>query len=205
MPSSQKKRSCAARSHSREPVLITESGRKYAAFRKQLNSELQPGGVMMRALVGDLAALAWDDERLIRWKADILNGAFCEALQNVLRRVWSDDFESHAERERTIEDLAWQWLRNDASAKARVAELLAQHQLNHTAIETEALRLRAAEVDQLNRLLLMNAVHREKSVKLFGILGEARLVDAQPVKSVNEQASEAAQVPHVVARFKRGG
>lgn len=120
MPSSQKKRSCAARSHSREPVLITESGRKYAAFRKQLNSELQPGGVMMRALVGDLAALAWDDERLIRWKADILNGAFCEALQNVLRRVWSDDFESHAERERTIEDLAWQWLRNDASAKARV-------------------------------------------------------------------------------------
>src|SRR6516165_6363718 len=96
------------------PVLITESVDEFIALRSRLYDEIRPNGIIEQGWVDDLAVVIWEIIRLLRIKAEILNGAFYEALKKILRQVWSEDFEDYPVRDRAIEDLAWQWLGNDA-------------------------------------------------------------------------------------------
>src|SRR5262249_28045923 len=121
-----------------------------------------PNGVIEQAWVDDLAAVMWEILRLLRIKAEILNGAFCKALIKILEQVWSEDFENYLERDHAIEDLAWKWLRNDSDAKEKVSELLAQHQLDETVIEAEAFRMRAEDLERLDFMLSRAELRREK-------------------------------------------
>ena len=104
----------------------------------------------------------WEVSRYLHLKADIVNGVFCEELIKILTQVWNEDFEDYAARERAIEDLARQWLGNDSLARAKVSELLGQHQLDETAIEEEAFRMRADDLERADRMLGRADLRREK-------------------------------------------
>jgi hypothetical protein len=156
------RKSAAARLRAGTPVLITESVDEFVALRKALYDEIEPNGAIMQGFVEDLAVVVWEIMRLLRIKAEILNGAFCEALQNVLEQVWSEDFEDYPARDRAIEDLAWRWLGNDGEAKAEVSELLGQHQLDETAFEAQAFQMRAEDLERLDFMLSRAELRREK-------------------------------------------
>src|SRR5689334_12783561 len=157
---SPKTKNAAGRLRAATPVLITESVDEFVALRKALDDEIKPNGIIEQAWVDDLAAVMWEILRLLRIKAEILNSAFCKALINILKQVWSEDFEDYFERDRTIADLAWQWLQNDSDAKEKVSELLGQHQLDETAIEAEAFRMRAADLEKLDYMLSRSELRR---------------------------------------------
>jgi hypothetical protein len=199
---SSKSKNAAARLRRGTPVLITESVDEFVALRKALYDEIKPNGAIEQGFVEHLADVMWEIMRLLRTKPEILNGAFCEALQNVLKQVWSEDFENYLERDRAIEDLAWLWLGNDSDAKAKVSELLGQHQLDETAIEAEAFRLRAKELAELEDLVSQAEVRREKL-----LIGIAALRDAlgRRLRQVGDQMLEQESVPRLVASSKRGG
>jgi hypothetical protein len=184
------------------PVLITESVDEFIALRKQLYGEIQPNGIIEQAWVDDLAAVMWEIMRLLRIKAEIFNGAFYEALKKILKQVWSENFEDYLARDRAIEDLAWEWLANDSDAQAKVSELLVQHQFDETAVEAEAFRMRAEDLEKLD-YMLSRAEHRRE--KLIAGIAAFRQGLGKLVRQVSDQLLEQVEPGQVVAIVKRGG
>jgi hypothetical protein len=197
-----KSRNAAARLRGGTPVLITESVDEFVALRKALYDEIEPNGAIEQGFVEDLADVMWEIMRLLRIKAEILNGAFYEALIKILKQVWSEDFEDYFERDRAIAGLAWQWLGNDSDAKAKVSELLGQHQLDETAIEAESFRMRVQELETLDRMLGLLEGRREKV--LTGIAAYRDTLGKR-VRQVSDQMLKQDDVPQLVAIAKRGG
>jgi hypothetical protein len=197
-----KSKYAAARLRRGTPVLITESVDEFAALRKALHDEIGPIGAIEQGFVEDLVAVMWEIKRVLRIKAEIWNGAFCKALIKILEQVWSEDFEDYFVRDRAIEDLAWQWLGNDSVAKAKVSELLGQHQLDETAIEAESFRMRVQELETLDRMLGLLEGRREK---LLTGIAAYRDTLGRRLRQVSEQMLEQESVPQLVAIAKRGG
>jgi hypothetical protein len=200
MPS--KTKNAAARLRAGTPVLITESVDEFVALRTALYDEIKPNGAIEQGFVEDLAAVMWEIMRLLRIKAEILNGAFCKAMIKILEQVWSEDFEDYPERDRAIGDLAWQWLGNDSDAKAKVSELLGQHQLDETAIEAEAFRMRAEDLEKLDYMLSRAELRREKL--LIGIAAYRDTLGKR-LRQVSDQMLDQESVPQLVSIAKRGG
>jgi hypothetical protein len=199
---SAKSKSEAARVRAGAPVLITESVEEFVALRKQLYDEIGPNGAIEQGFVEDLAAVIWEIRRLLRIKAEILNGAFCKALIKVLQQVWSENFEDYIERDNAIEELAWQWLRNDGDAKEKVSELLGQHQLDPTAIEAESFRMHAGDLEKLDYMLCRAELRREK---LLTAIASFRQALGKLVRRVSDDLLEAAVPGQIVAVVKRSG
>jgi hypothetical protein len=136
MTSSQKQsKKTVASSRSREPVLITECPKKFAALRRALNNEILPTGIVVRGLVGDLAAVTWDDERILRFKSGILNAAFPEALQNLLERALEgEEFETYLDRKNAAKYLASRYFESD-TGKAEVLQVLGKCGFDEMSVE----------------------------------------------------------------------
>ena len=130
----------------------------------------------------------------------MLNGAFYEATINILKQVWSEDFDDYLARDRAIEALAWDWLGKDSDAQAKLSKLLRQHQLDETAIEGEAFRIRAADLERLDFMLSRSDLRREKL--LTGIAAYREKL-GQLLRRVAEQVLTQENVPQLVAVSKR--
>jgi hypothetical protein len=131
-----------------------------------------------------------------------LNGASYKALIKILEQVWSEDFENYLVRDRAIEELAWQWLGNDSDAKAKVSELLGQHQLDPTAIEAEAFRMRAEDLEKLDYMLSRAEFRCEK---LLSGIAAFRQGLGKLVRQASDQLLEQAEPGQIVAMVKRSG
>jgi hypothetical protein len=197
-----KSRKAAARLRAGTPVLITECVDEFVALRERLYDEIAPKGIIEERWVDDLATVIWDIMRLLRIKAEILNGAFYQALQEILKQVWSEEFEDYLARERAIAELAWQWLGNDSDAKEKVAQLLGQHQLDETAIEAESFRMRAEDLERLDFMLSRAELRREKLLTGIAVFRQEL---GKLVRQVSDQLLEPAEPGQLVARVQRGG
>jgi hypothetical protein len=150
----------------KEPALLTTESRKdFLCLRKAYYDEIQPSNAIERHFVNWIVMLAWEVLRLLRIKAGLINGALLEALKNLLEQALSsDEFEHHA-----AEDLARRWFVDDV-VKAEVATLLARLGLDEASIEAEAYRLRAAEIESVDRLLTCKQQSLEGALRFIGKL-----------------------------------
>ena len=197
-----KSKNAAARLRAGTPVLITESVEEFVVLRSRLYDEIRPNGIIEEGWVDDLAAVIWEIMRLLRIRAEILNGAFYEAMKKILQQVWSEDFEDYSLRNRAIEDLAWQWLGNDSDARAKVSEMLGHHQLDETAFEAEAFRLRAEDLDKLDWMLSRAELRREK---LLTAIAAFRQGLGKVLRHLSDELLEQVEPGQVVAIVKRSG
>jgi hypothetical protein len=156
---------------SREPgLLTTESQEKFLRFRQAHYDEIQPSQPTECHYVDWIVMLAWEVQRFIRIKAELINCALLEALKNLLGEVLSSQGLSYSsEREELIKDLGARWFVDDAG-KAEVAALLANLGLDETSIEAEAHRLRADEIESVDRLLTSKQQSLEKALRFIGKL-----------------------------------
>jgi hypothetical protein len=156
---------------SREPgLLTTESRKEFLRFRKAIYDEIQPSNAIERHFVDWIAMLAWEVLRFLRIKAELINCALLEALQNLLKQVISSDgFDYPYQRDKAAEDLAARWFVDD-EAKAEVAALLGELGLDESAIEAEAYRLRAAEIESVDRLITSKQRSLEDALRFIGKL-----------------------------------
>jgi hypothetical protein len=111
-----------------------------------------------------MAWLIFEIQRLRRIRADLLNTALVQALENLLMQLLSrEDFETYIDHEHAAKDLARRWF-NEEEVEAEVSELLGRLQLDETAIEAEAFRLSAEELEGIDRMLALAMTRRDKTL-----------------------------------------
>ena len=125
-----------------------------------------------------------------------------EALTNLRKQALSsDEFEFSYQRDNAAEDLARRWFVDD-TAKAEVAALLAQLGLDEASIEAEAHRLRAAEIESVDRLLTTKQQSLEKALRFIGKLRK-NLGDR--LRQSSAERLEENAPPIVVERIAKNG
>jgi hypothetical protein len=163
----------------RAPLLVTESKDEFKRIRDALAYEINPRGILEQMYVEDIAYLVWEILRLRRAKASIINAAFRDALRDVLDQCLREPaYASHTGDvgERFVEllkarnsvgakagRLADEWFTH-ASAKEEVAKILRSFDLDETAIEGEAVRKSADDVERIDRLMASAEARRDKAL-----------------------------------------
>ncbi len=143
--------SAAASLLPKTPLLITESADEFDSIYAALSHEIRPNGIIEQMYVDDVAHFVWDIRRLRRWKNAIINLAFRPALENLAAQLLRDPRQSQfviGEADK----LAHDWFSKD-DAKEKMTRLLDYFQLDESAIEAEAYRRSAADIELLEKLL----------------------------------------------------
>jgi hypothetical protein len=187
--------------HSVAPLLSAESQDQFASLCGELEQEIQPKGVIERTYVHDIATLIWEILRLRRYKTVIINNSRLAALQGILeqllgRRDYDDQlYDKHLD----AEDLARSWFDNK-KAQARVAKLLRKFQMDEAAIEAEAFRLCAENLERLERMLTALEFRRDKALRL---IPEYRQILSKQLRQAADRILDNDDVPRLVAAAKR--
>jgi hypothetical protein len=145
-------------------LLITESQDEFASLREELEQEIQPNGVIERTYVQDIAYLIWDIRRLRRSKTAIINTALFAALRGILEQLLIRPATPAPSRRKQVEALARGWFDNE-KAKVKVARLLRMFRLDESAIEAEAFRLCAEDIERLDRMLTFAEARRDRALR----------------------------------------
>jgi hypothetical protein len=146
------------------PLLITESADEFDRICAALSHELRPKGIIEQMYVADIAQLAWEILRLRRCKALIVSLAFRGALQELATQLLRDPKQFRFDVEKKAEELATDWFVKD-SAKKKMAELLNHFHLDESAVEAEAIRRSAADMELLDKLLASLESRRDKALR----------------------------------------
>ena len=139
------------------PLLITESKAEFDRIRDALDDEIKPRGIVEQIYVADIAYLCWEILRLRRSKAAIANSAFRTALKDLLTRVLYKPGELDRNK------LARDWF-SDPKVKKQIADLLREFDLDESAIEAEAIRKSADDLERIDRLMASAEMRRDKAL-----------------------------------------
>ncbi len=182
------------------PLLITESVDEFASLRKGLKSEIKPEGVIEQMYVDDFATLIWDILRLRRYKTVIINSSRRAALQGILEQLLCDrDYENSYEKDIDAEILARSWF-DKKKAQTRVAKLLRKFQMDEGAIEAEAFRLCAEDLERLDRMLTASEFRRDKALRS---IREYRQILSKQLQQAGNRILDNDEPPYLVAMGKR--
>jgi hypothetical protein len=145
-------------------LLVTEAEDQFAAIRTALAQELKPRGIIEKIYLQDMTVLVWEIWRLRRCKVAIINSEFRAALASLLTRLLSEPGADPIRIDDEAAALAAAWF-IDTAAKERVAELLRASQLDESAVEAEAIRRLAAELERLDRMIASAESRRNKALR----------------------------------------
>ena len=183
---------------SRPALTITESAGDYDTVARSLEQAIDPRGFIEQMYVADCAAIVWEIVRLRRCKAAIINMAFRAGLKNLLIEFWRNPDELAPYQE--SEALAFEWF-TDPKARQRVADILNRFHLDETAIEAQALRSVAADLELLDRMLMSLEVRRNRALRTIADYRESfaervqqvsdRIIKAEPILRIRPPAGEA--------------
>jgi hypothetical protein len=166
---------------SRPALTTTESADDYDSLVKSLQQEISPRGFIEHMYVADMSAIVWDSLRLRRCAPAIINMAFRAALKNLLVQFWKNPDEPAPYQESEV--LAFEWF-TDPNAKQRVAEILNKFHLDETAIEAEAIRSVAADLELIDRMLMSLEARRNRALRS---IADYRASFAEKVQQVSDR------------------
>jgi hypothetical protein len=173
---------------SKPALIMTESVKDHDALVSALQQALKPRDVIEDLFVADIAAIVSETLRYRRCKAALINTAFRDALRRLMIQFWKDANETASFQ--GCELLAFDWF-TDPKAKRYVAEILGRFDLDETAIEAEAIRSLAPELEVLDRMLSSLEVRRERAIR--GI-AEYRKNFAERVREVSDRIIESGPI-----------
>jgi hypothetical protein len=142
------------------PLLITESAEDFDRLRNEVNREIKPRGIVLRMYAEDYVQLSWEIARLRRCKAGIINLALRGALQEILWQLSDLGSEIHND----TNELSYYYF-SDQDAKKRVLEFLKEFQLDESAIEAEAIKTLAEDLERFEKLLASLEGRRNKVLR----------------------------------------
>jgi hypothetical protein len=137
------------------PLVMTESKDEFKRIRDALADEINPRGILEQMYVEDIAYLVWEVLRLRR------SSAFRKALERVIEQCLREPGRLNVGKE--ADQLAHNWF-TDPSAKKEVAEVLKSFELDETAIEGEAIRKSADDLERIDRLMTSAEARRDKAL-----------------------------------------
>ena len=187
--------------HSMAPLLSAESADEFASLRKELKNEIHPEGPIEQIYVDDFATLIWEILGLRRYKTVIINNSRLAALRGILEQLLCRrDYEGYNGHEHAAEDLARGWF-DSKKAQARVAKLLRKFQMDEGAIEAEAFRSRAEDLERLERILTALEFRRDKALR--SIREYRQILSKQLQQAGNRILDNDEEPPYLVAMGKR--
>ena len=140
------------------PLLMGESEDEFEALRSDLVEEIKPRGIIEHMCVADIAEIAWESRRLHRCKAVMINLNYSAALRSLLEDVLG------AVNYGKAYVLAQTWF-TDKKAKKEVAEILRRFHLDESAIEAQAIRSLASELEILDKRLMSLEARRNRAIR----------------------------------------
>ena len=146
------------------PLLITETADEFDRICAALSHEIRPNGIIEQMYVADIAQLVWEILRLRRCKALVINLAFRAALEELAAQLLRDPGKSRYDVKGQAEELAEAWFSKD-SERQKMAQLLNYFHLDESAIEAEAIRRSAADIELLDKLLASLESRRDKALR----------------------------------------
>jgi hypothetical protein len=118
-------------------------------------------------------------------------------LQGILGQLLNPrDYEFSYRHEEAAEDLARSWFENK-KAKTQVAALVRKFGLDEGAIEAEAFRLRAEDLERFDRMLALAEVRSDKALRS---IADYRQSLAEQNKQSTDRILENDEVPRLVER-----
>ena len=147
---------------SRPALLLTESADEFVRLQTMLAQEIDPHGIIEEMHVAETAKIVWEMLRIHRCKAAMINTAFREALKKLLMQLWKEPGEPMPYEE--SQELALAWF-TDPKAKEDVTEILGRFQLDQTAIEAEAIKSLAPDLEVLDRMLMTLEARRNRAIR----------------------------------------
>jgi hypothetical protein len=167
-------------SRARVGLLITEANRDFLRRCKKLTEQIKPSSEVEEEYVDDFAHSGWEIQRYRGIGAALFNNAIPEALENFLKQLLPrEDFEDHLDRINAAKDLARRYF-DDRKVKTYVSKLLSKLGLNETAIEAEAFRLCAAELEAVHRIMALKQARCDKDLLVLCEIREGSLGCLQP-------------------------
>ena len=177
-------------------LLFSESAEKFAELLERVTEEIKPNGDIEMSYVRDIADILWETMRYRRFKADILNTAFQDALQTVLKQLLpKDDYEFPFQRQNDAESMADDWFATKKT-KRQVSRLLRKHQMDEGAIEAQAFRSCADDIERLHRLLTTLQFRRDK---LLVNIAHHKTILSKHFKECSDRHLEEDQYPRLMA------
>ena len=144
-------------------MLITESQETFDRIRNALDQEIKPRGILEQIYVEDIAYLTWEVLRLRRSKAAIVNLAFRAALKDLIVQLLREPGQSEYQLGDKPDELARDWF-SDPKIKKQIVDLLREFDLDESAIEAEAIRKSADDLERIDRLMASAEVRRDKAL-----------------------------------------
>src|SRR5215216_4215946 len=137
------------------PVLRSECAADFVALLKAFNHEIMPRGIVEDMYVSDLACLVWEMLRLRRCKTALINVAFSDAVAALFEMVTKApgveiDFVA---RERA-QAIATAWFIKEQNRTKILQTLEQKFELDESAVEAEAIRRSARDLEVLDRMLI---------------------------------------------------
>lgn len=144
-------------------ILRTESKSDLAKLLADAEG-INPTDFIEREFVNDIAYHTWEIRRLERVKTGIPNNALRRALARILNEILLPPSAMAFECWMSSEHLSHGWLLNLQSDR-QVAVLLKEAGYDESAIEAEAYRLVADDLEKVNRMLKSEREGRDKALR----------------------------------------
>jgi hypothetical protein len=165
------------------PLLMSESEDEFEALRSDLVEEIKPRGIIEHMCVADIAEIVWESRRLHRCKAVMINMHHSAALKSLLQDVLVLGGDEYL----NAKDLSQAWF-TDKRAKKEVAEILRRFHLDESAIEAQAIRSLAPELEIIDKRLMSLEARRNRAIRniaeyreSFARKGSGRIIEGDSV------------------------
>lgn len=167
-------------------LLHSESPRKFRVFRNEICAEINPRTPIEQVLTRQLVNAIWESERLQVLAAGIINNARLAALQNLI--------EPTSQIGGVDTDLLVKDFYSDDAIRQLVLQRLARLGLSEADIDTEAYRLRAEELQSLNRLLVSAQSHCIKKLRALEEYRAQVSLQRKPADGIRERGIDSAEI-----------
>jgi hypothetical protein len=130
------------------PILLNESREAYDQLCASIIETIEPKNTYEWMWVKSLLTYGWEERRLGKMKADLVNLTWKEAVRNILESLLPGDL---AERQRVARDCADGFF--GPEGRERVMTILRRHKLTEDAIAAQSLTLRLPELEMIDKQL----------------------------------------------------
>jgi hypothetical protein len=162
------------------PLLATECRREFNRIRAALEQLVKPADVVQQIYLDEMVHRVWEIMRCRRCKVGIVNGRIRAELRAYIAGHWELKSSEEAER------LANRWYEGP-QGKKEVHECLAEFQPDESAIEAEAIRESLAELEVLEKLIVMAEAGRDRA---FRIIANYRYEFAEKLRAASNRIIE---------------
>jgi hypothetical protein len=171
------------------PLIAGEDGSDYDDIRLRLIADVMPEDFIEEIWARNVVDLVWESIRLRRLKAQLMQAAAHEGLEEVLAPLFDSD---------DAEELARKWAGGDEAATREVEEALGRASLTVDAVMAQTLAIRIDDFERIDRMITVAEARRDAVLRE---IARHRAAFGHALRRAGQEAVDAAVDAAVEAEF----